>query len=403
MNEGGSWSGREKNCVYLNLGDGSFANVSANSAADFADDARAMARCDWDDDGRVDIFLKNRSAPRLRFLHNQEAAAGGFLSLELVGKGANRDAIGARVRVEAGDAIQHRTLRAGEGYLSQSSKRLHFGLGAAQSVQSVTVRWPDGSETAYAGLRPDSRYQLVQGDAAARPVAPRTHAAMAAMPAAALAPDPGLGHRIILLSKLPLAPLPLPGFEAPDRKVSDLASGPVLVNLWASWCVNCLKEFDAWSAHAGEFRAAGLRIVTMTTDEAGAFPVARKKLAEFGLSADAGVADAGFLANLEVVFAEIFGPRASSVLPTSLLLDRSGQLVAVYRGPVDPAVLLADAKVLAAMEPENPFGARLAGGLPTLQYRRDYRGMAEAFLGLGERELALFFQQLAARGGLQQR
>ena len=134
MFQGISWSGHERNCCYLNTGDGRFANISAASGLDFMDDARACALVDWDHDGDVDLWSVNRTAPQVRMLRNDTPSDHHYLALRLEGRTCNRDAIGARVEVtlkdeQSGNPQMIKTLRAGEGFLSQSSKWLHFGLG----------------------------------------------------------------------------------------------------------------------------------------------------------------------------------------------------------------------------------------------------------------------------------
>jgi len=120
IREGGSWSGRERDVAFLNTGAGAFAPVAAVAGLAFADDGRAVASVDWDFDGDTDLWLANRTAPRVRLMLNDSPAgpeANGFLGLRLQGK-QQRDAIGARVEVElAGDAprVLVQTLRAGEG------------------------------------------------------------------------------------------------------------------------------------------------------------------------------------------------------------------------------------------------------------------------------------------------
>ena len=96
MMEGRSWSGREANCVFLNTGAKRFANVSAISGLNFLDDARGLAVCDWDQDGSLDLWLANRSAPQTRFLRNQ-GPRGHFLSLQLKGTTSNNDAMNRAV------------------------------------------------------------------------------------------------------------------------------------------------------------------------------------------------------------------------------------------------------------------------------------------------------------------
>ena len=106
LHENRSFSGRERHCVFLNTGgsregQGRFANISAVSGLDFPEDGRAVAACDWDFDGRLDLWFTNRTAPRVRFLRNQNKTGYHFLAIRLQGDGVrtNRDAVGTRVEV----------------------------------------------------------------------------------------------------------------------------------------------------------------------------------------------------------------------------------------------------------------------------------------------------------------
>ncbi|MEC8941746.1 MAG: ASPIC/UnbV domain-containing protein, partial [Verrucomicrobiota bacterium] len=143
--------------------DGSFCDVSAVSGLDLPDDGRGVARADWDRDGDIDFFVSNRSAPRLRFFRNDLPGRNGFIAIRLEGTVGNRDAIGARVNVHRGgeeDLPLARTLRAGDGFLSQSSKWLHFGLGAHRGPVTVEVRWPNGSRESFPDLGGNAFYRL---------------------------------------------------------------------------------------------------------------------------------------------------------------------------------------------------------------------------------------------------
>jgi enediyne biosynthesis protein E4 len=80
-------------------------------------------------------------------LRNVFQGAGNWLSIRLVGKGGNRDAIGAVVTARSGGLTQSRLVRSGTSYLSQNDFRLHFGLGKSSKVEVIEVRWPDGSTT----------------------------------------------------------------------------------------------------------------------------------------------------------------------------------------------------------------------------------------------------------------
>jgi hypothetical protein len=93
-------------------------------------------------------LLHNRSEP-----HN-------WLQVKLVGTRSNRDAIGARITLTAGGITQTREVYAGSGYLSSSSLVQHFGLGNADHVDTVHVRWPSGAETDLKELTVNRRIEI---------------------------------------------------------------------------------------------------------------------------------------------------------------------------------------------------------------------------------------------------
>ena len=94
-----SWNGRERNVFYANNHDGTFSEVSGTVGLDFPDDSRSFVLADLDHDGRLEVVLKNRSAPQLRILRNAMKDLGHSVAFRLRGKKSNRDAIGAAVTV----------------------------------------------------------------------------------------------------------------------------------------------------------------------------------------------------------------------------------------------------------------------------------------------------------------
>src|SRR5207253_562029 len=118
----GTWSGYERNVFYANNRDGTFSDASAVVGLDFVEDGRAFALADFDHDGRLEIFLKNRNAPQLRILKNVLDDLPPSIAFRLQGTKSNRDAIGAAVTIETGSGRQTRMLQAGSGFLSQHSK-----------------------------------------------------------------------------------------------------------------------------------------------------------------------------------------------------------------------------------------------------------------------------------------
>ena len=253
MGSGDSWAGNERNGVFLNLGQARFADVSYLSRADYPDDSRAVATVDWDDDGRLDLMLKSRTAPRLRFLRNA-SPAGHYLKLDLRGTQCNRDAIGATAFVDVGGTVLRKTVYAGDGYLAQSSKRLHFGLGEGTEVRSVSVRWPGGAEERFTGLAADQRYLLVQGSGRAEPVDARPEAAFESLEPVIETRREGPTHRSPLVDRLPMGPVAIPAFDDPARSIREFGGRPLLVTFWKSTSAASQAQFRAFHE-----RAAGAR------------------------------------------------------------------------------------------------------------------------------------------------
>jgi hypothetical protein len=105
---------------------------------------RAAAYADIDGDGDLDVlFTATGGAPRL--LRNDQKSGYHWLRLKLVGKGGNRDAIGAVVDVRAGGVVQRRLVMPARSYLSQVELPVTFGLGSLETVDRITIRWPDGA------------------------------------------------------------------------------------------------------------------------------------------------------------------------------------------------------------------------------------------------------------------
>ena len=160
-----SWNGNEPN-VFLARRDGRYRDISGVSGLDRAADSRAFAVTDFNGDGRPDIFLKSRLGPQLLAFRNESAGKRQALVIELEGTRSNRDAIGAIVRVESAGGVSARVLSAGSGYISQHTKRLHFGLGEPASARRVAILWPSGERQEFEDFEAGFRYRIREGDAA---------------------------------------------------------------------------------------------------------------------------------------------------------------------------------------------------------------------------------------------
>jgi tetratricopeptide (TPR) repeat protein len=368
VSQGRSWSGNEKNCVYLNCGGSRFANVSAATGLDFDDDGRALGLVDWDHDGDLDVWLRNRTGPRLRLMLNESDGAHASLSVRLRGTSANRDGIGARVEVwlEGEDVPLKRTLYAGQGFLSQSSKWLHFGLGVEPRIARVSVRWPAGEREEFSGVAPAGRVLLVQGTGRCEEVSARA-AKLALVPAEQPAAATTDAARIFLPFRLPAPILPYTDYDGGlTRRVQP--DGPLLVNLWASWCAPCVVELEEFGLREAELRAAGVDLLTLTVDgmalDMETDPAdARRKLEELGYPFPGAVATPDLLAKLELLQQFLFQRFPNFSVPTSFLLDGEGNLAVIYRGSVSVDTLLEDVRLLDASPRERqdhsvPFPGR---------------------------------------------
>ena len=156
-----SLSGRERNVLFRNNGDETYTEVGWVNGAARIEDGRGLAVLDADCDGRLDIVLRNYRAPAGVLLNR--SAAGGWVGFDLVGTHSNRDAIGARVRLRTGDLWQTRVVTSGSGYLSGSTRRLHFGLGDASRIDEVEIIWPSAGRTLFRNLLANRSYRIVEG------------------------------------------------------------------------------------------------------------------------------------------------------------------------------------------------------------------------------------------------
>jgi hypothetical protein len=107
--------------------------------------ARGVALGDPDDDGDLDALIVDIDrAPRL--LENRSTPRGNWVAVKLTGKRSNRDGYGSRVTVRAGGREWVREARATSGLYSCDDPRMHFGLGQARRIDSITVEWPSGAQ-----------------------------------------------------------------------------------------------------------------------------------------------------------------------------------------------------------------------------------------------------------------
>ena len=346
LHEGRSWSGGERNGAFLNTGDGRFSAVAAVTGFDFAADGRGLALTDWDGDGDLDVWAANRTSPAAQFLLN--STSGASLSLKLEGTASNRDGIGARVELLGTDQPRVRTVRAGDGYLSQSSKRVHLALESGDGAFDVQVSWPAGTAETFSGLKP-GRYRLIEGSGEA--VAESMNRAPVRQAPGGIEKQPVTNvGRVVPHGSLPLPPLswtPL-GADEPEPLIKAGDKRPLVLNLWATSCPPCIAELREWTVNAKKLTAAGLRVAAISVDLPEASQTERTDLITqavepFSPSFEFGLSTRGLLENLDALGRVVCDRFPELPLPFSVLIDSKGGATAFYIGPVPPSRLLLDA------------------------------------------------------------
>lgn len=138
-----TWSGYQRQRLFKNLADGTFKEIGAQAGVDNTLDGRGIGVADFNNDGLLDLY--QTSARQTSLLYKGVTQnAGNWVEIKLIGTRSNRDAIGARVTLTADGDEYMREVNGGNAYASQSTTRLHFGIGAASSIESAEIRWPDG-------------------------------------------------------------------------------------------------------------------------------------------------------------------------------------------------------------------------------------------------------------------
>jgi hypothetical protein len=156
---------RQEAQLFLNDGRGRFQHISKIAGPYFQEQhvGRGVACCDYDNDGHMDLAFNNSGEPAV-LLHNETKTPYHWIRLELQGTQSNRDAVGARVTIEVGNRKIVRHRKGGGSYLSSSDPRLLFGVGAADKVNEIEIRWPSGRVQRLGPLDVDQGYLVMEGD-----------------------------------------------------------------------------------------------------------------------------------------------------------------------------------------------------------------------------------------------
>jgi len=161
---------RQKSLLYRNLGNGRFRDITAVAGPGFRPQrpARGLAIGDLDGDGRPEIVIVNMNE-RPAVLKNIGPRRNA-VAVTLTGARSNRSAVGARCTVEAGGHKQTAEVMSGGSYYSQNSMSLYFGLGDAEKIDRLEVRWPAGGAQKWSGVAANRTLRITEGDETIRSV-----------------------------------------------------------------------------------------------------------------------------------------------------------------------------------------------------------------------------------------
>ena len=318
--QGFSFSGFERNTLFLNDRGRRFVDISGISGADSIADGRAAVVADFDNDGDSDLFVTNIQGEGHQLFRNNLGHRQHFLRVTLEGKASGRDAFGTVVRLKTALGTQTRIKSGGNGFLALPDPRPLFGLGSQTEIEWLEVVWPSGLVQRFPGPGVGSSVKAVEGDSQLellKEVRGRL-------------PDP-LESDEIYWQKLGLQrgdPLPLLELgslqSADDGRLDALSSGqPYVINFWATFCGPCIREMPELELLHPRLKEAGYRLIGVSLDEQDF-----DRVREFGDRL--GVTYPLYRTNPESV-QRIF-KSGEMFIPLSLVVDGQGRVVDIMAG-----------------------------------------------------------------------
>jgi hypothetical protein len=153
----------ESKRLYRNIGAGKFVDSSLTQDEIFLSPrvGRGLAVGDFDNNGSQDFLQSNNG--QLAQLFQNSGSSNHWLGIKLIGTQSNRDAIGAQVRIRAGDFVAYDQVRGGGSYCSSRDLRIYFGLGSRLRVDELEVRWPSSTKETFRGLSVDQILSIREG------------------------------------------------------------------------------------------------------------------------------------------------------------------------------------------------------------------------------------------------
>lgn len=319
--DGKSFSGNERDKLFLNRGDGTFADVSDLSGCDSPNDGRAVLANDFDDDGDVDLFVHQLQRERHSLYRNDSELKNGFIKVRLLATQGQWEAVGAKIVARFEGGIVAQSAARGAGFSSCQAPEWIFGLGDVHEAE-IEVLWPGGARESFGVVAAGSRVVLEEGTGKPRGLEART----------VTFADPGPpGLKLAIGGRLgSFTALDAMG-EEHVLSTKELAQGGKLyLNFWASWCSSCVAELPDLDAMSAE---DGIRVVGLSVD------VGEDRARALDLFADRASFPTYFIPKPGAE--DDFGGLGLAVdfqrlpIPTTLVFSSDGILERVITGPVE--------------------------------------------------------------------
>ncbi len=263
--QGFSFSGYERDPLYLNLGGKKFTDISGISGIDSITDGRAGVFADFDNDGDLDVFSTTIQNQAHLLFRNNVGQDNNFLRIVLEGnEKSGRDAFGAVVRVKTSAGILTKIKSGGSGFISQHDPRLLFGLGKDRRAEWIEVTWANGSVEKFESDAASGSTLLLQAGTG--------KSQMVAVSKTSL-PNPLTKTEIFARGLKIEIGKPLPDFAvktmngaASSMKKQFKPGRDTLINIWATWCVPCAKEMPELERMRPQLAVRGIDLIGINVD-----------------------------------------------------------------------------------------------------------------------------------------
>ena len=156
---------KQQNQLFYNQGNGLYTDISSISGdgLQIEKSSRGSVLGDYDNDGDMDLLIMNiADTPDL--LRNDTPIKNNWLNIKLIGKKSNRDAIGAKVTLQFGDVTRLIEVKSGGSYLSQNQSRLQVGLGTAEKVNRLVIKWQNGVQDVSENVKSNQWLTIEEGN-----------------------------------------------------------------------------------------------------------------------------------------------------------------------------------------------------------------------------------------------